>query len=220
MTRALASGSLAFGLLSFVLVSGCASLVGADFDRPGLDGGGSSPREADGQVESGPHVEDAGPTEDGAVRCPPGACCPGCADGQRCVSGQCVCDVSSCQGCCRNNQCLGGKATGACGERGASCETCGADQACNSKCITVTAGCFNFTSSFESSCDDICTRGVGGGAYCSATMCNYRGTPVGGGLLFFGDNCDDPTKGTPALSCGSTFSGSPGKRAMCCCARP
>jgi hypothetical protein len=67
-----------------------------------------------------------------ADRCVSGQCrCGGgsqCGFGQQCVQGTCVCNSSSCGGCCSNNVCYPGTARDRCGASGAICRKC--DQAC------------------------------------------------------------------------------------------
>lgn len=61
-----------------------------------------------------------------------------CASGQRCVSGTCVCDATSCpNGCCKGaNQCLSPSNTSQCGLGGVACQTCGTGQTCpNGACV-------------------------------------------------------------------------------------
>lgn len=51
---------------------------------------------------------------------------PGCATGQRCLAGVCVCDAQTCpNGCCDSaKQCQSGQAPAACGKAGGNCQTC------------------------------------------------------------------------------------------------
>jgi hypothetical protein len=57
----------------------------------------------------------------GECRCGPGTACP---LGQRCSGGNCVCDPSTCNGCCAGPLCLAGAALSACGASGATCVAC------------------------------------------------------------------------------------------------
>ena len=51
--------------------------------------------------------------------------CETCEQGQRCVSGQCVCEPGSCaDGCCQGNTCVPGTAHASCGKGGEACESC------------------------------------------------------------------------------------------------
>jgi hypothetical protein len=65
-------------------------------------------------------------------RCQLGQCrCGGnaqCGFGQQCVQGTCVCNASSCSGCCSNNTCYPGTAKDRCGAGGNTCRKC--DRAC------------------------------------------------------------------------------------------
>lgn len=65
-----------------------------------------------------------------------------CGSGLRCMSGSCVCDSTSCGGCCSAGQCLSGTTNSACGRSGATCSVCSATQTCGSAsgnpCINAT----------------------------------------------------------------------------------
>ena len=72
-----------------------------------------------------------------ANRCVGGACrCgsnPPCGAGLVCESGQCVCNTSSCSGCCSSSTtCEPGNTRDRCGKDGAACRRCSSFQTCNS----------------------------------------------------------------------------------------
>lgn len=57
------------------------------------------------------------------------------------MSGSCVCDATSCGGCCAAGQCQSGTSTSACGSGGAACTVCSTSQLCGygpSPCINAT----------------------------------------------------------------------------------
>ena len=55
-----------------------------------------------------------------------------CPSGERCCSGgSCVCDSTSCNGCCSAGQCNAGTQTSACGTGGNACTACMAGAACS-----------------------------------------------------------------------------------------
>jgi cysteine-rich repeat protein len=64
---------------------------------------------------------------------------PACGTGQRCASGACVCDATSCPtGCCSGNTCMAPSPT-SCGTGGASCVAC--DPARADTCANGTCSC-------------------------------------------------------------------------------
>jgi hypothetical protein len=56
-------------------------------------------------------------------RCQCGLTAP-CASGSRCGNGACVCDATSCPGCCDGDVCRAGTAKGKCGSGGVACASC------------------------------------------------------------------------------------------------
>lgn len=92
---------------------------------------------------------------------------PPCSNGQRCDDGACVCDGSSCVGCCSGDTCLRGDDSGACGAGGGVCEACPASETCaDGVCSSCTAsscaeGC---CSGPTCSTSELATCGVGGNA--------------------------------------------------------
>ncbi|WP_224247489.1 hypothetical protein [Hyalangium gracile] len=60
---------------------------------------------------------------------------PACGFGQTCVGGKCVCNPSSCGGCCFGNLCAPGNSKDACGRNGVECakcrNTCGSTGTCS-----------------------------------------------------------------------------------------
>jgi hypothetical protein len=61
---------------------------------------------------------------------------PPCGTGLKCSAGACVCDPSTCAGCCSaSGQCVGGTMKQACGVGGAACAACaGSSQCVNGAC--------------------------------------------------------------------------------------
>lgn len=66
-------------------------------------------------------------SSDGACRCGSGG---PCGAGQKCVAGACVCDASTCSGCCDGNVCQPGTDKAACGTGGGSCQNCKGNRSC------------------------------------------------------------------------------------------
>ncbi len=68
-------------------------------------------------------------------RCVLGTCRCGsnspCGAGLACVSGQCVCNESSCSGCCLNNVCEPGTLRDRCGQGGVVCRRCSSTETCS-----------------------------------------------------------------------------------------
>lgn len=79
------------------------------------------------------------------VKCGVSVTC-GCGSGQHCnASGQCVCDGTSCGGCCDRTTCLEGRSHDACGYGGAACQVCSPDDRCEprpSGGVCNSIGCF------------------------------------------------------------------------------
>jgi len=103
-----------------------------------------------------------------------------CNIGQRCSAGSCVCDSSSCSGCCNGTTCLGGNATSACGVGGTACVPCTGTQTCtggqcqggSSKCVPVC------TANLD--CQNSCPPTASGINCCDATtnICFVSATTV------------------------------------------
>jgi hypothetical protein len=71
-----------------------------------------------------------------------GASCASCQAQETCSSGVCAastCDAVSCPGgcCSASNTCLTGDTSSACGNGGATCQTCGADESCTQQTCKV-----------------------------------------------------------------------------------
>lgn len=65
-----------------------------------------------------------------------GNCAVGiCPDGLRCADAVCVCDSTSCTGCCAANRCLPGADTSVCGAGGLACKACPLGECVNGKCF-------------------------------------------------------------------------------------
>jgi hypothetical protein len=80
-----------------------------------------------------------------------------CASGLHCVSSACVCDGSSCHGCCSGNVCQTGASDSACGHDGVACAPCKDGTACTQQgaCqMPVWKGCFH--PDVASNCDTYC----------------------------------------------------------------
>ncbi|MGQ0508607.1 MAG: hypothetical protein ACT4TC_25185 [Myxococcaceae bacterium] len=93
--------------------------------------------------------------------CASGQCsCGGqaaCAAGQMCSGGVCVCNTTSCAGCCAGEVCMPGTSPDVCGAGGGTCNVCPQGQTCTGG---VCSGC-NATS---------CATGC-----CSGSTCNPQG---------------------------------------------
>lgn len=62
----------------------------------------------------------------------PQACDDGtCGSGLHCEAGSCVCDPTSCSGCCSAGACVDGTSADTCGSGGNACTVCPAGEACN-----------------------------------------------------------------------------------------
>src|SRR5262249_50203794 len=133
--------SVVGALLAFVLAAGCASIVGADFERPGageLAEAGSA-EDAEGQEgASVPESATAGCARDAAAGCAgkcgrlKGRCaqaldCGGCPSDPRCGGGgPNVCGEGACTPTCAGKRC--GESDGCAGL--CSADSCGAGFAC------------------------------------------------------------------------------------------
>ena len=108
-----------------------------------------------------------------------------CASGQRCITGSCICDATSCgSGCCAANQCVGGTSSSQCGKGGATCMSCSSSQVCQAQscqgcggigqaCCTTGTPCGNFTS---------CVSSVGSQT-CQTCVAHVSVGPVDGCVL-------------------------------------
>ncbi len=104
-------------------------------------------------------------SSEGTCRCGEG---PACEPGQRCVSGACSCDSTSCaSGCCDGTVCLPGDLDTSCGAGGRACDACPSGETCTGG---VCSGCNDTTcpngccSGFTCNTPDVDTCGVHGGA--------------------------------------------------------
>src|SRR6516162_5220612 len=86
----------------------------------GACSGASSSPVSGGGGDAGGNAADTG--TGGAPDGCGGVCAVGtCGPGVHCVNGACVCDSTSCNGCCHGTVCQPGTSPTACGSRGASC---------------------------------------------------------------------------------------------------
>jgi hypothetical protein len=148
-----------------LLVSGalcsCASLIGADFDRPSATDAGVTDATT-ATTSDGAPVADCGACNaqeacdeescSCTATCSGKACgaddgCGGkcthaaCATGELCVNGQCVCDPGTCPGCCLGTACVRGSDTDACGLDGGMCTRCPQDTTCGGGGQPGVCGC-------------------------------------------------------------------------------
>lgn len=118
-----------------------ASCITSEFTAgaPTSDGGNesslmdSSSGGGDGMTtDSGGTPRDAAPNDAAHEGC---AACP---SGTHCVGGSCVCDPTSCTGCCASGYCLAGNDSAACGNGGKACSSCNGlaclGGVCNAQC--------------------------------------------------------------------------------------
>jgi hypothetical protein len=145
--------------------------------------------------------------------------CETCEQGQRCVSGQCVCDPKSCaDGCCQGNTCVAGTAHASCGKGGAACESCSgvcdasrrtcvncvADAQCGGptpRCDTGTGTCVCAkTEQAESRCTDGQDNDCDGLSDCADPDCNAKSCGANGKVCG-GASCACPG-GSTELTCG------------------
>ncbi|HEU0115099.1 MAG TPA: hypothetical protein VFQ80_10505 [Thermomicrobiales bacterium] len=155
-----------------------------------------------------------------------GSCEHACADGQRCVGGNCVCDGTSCpRGCCGGpdgTTCQRGTDDAACGIGGAACQSCGACTTCDgTQCVNATACCGD-TSSCQGGACVACAAGQrcqGGQCVCNAASCP-NGCCNGATCVPFADQTDQRcgTGGAACKSCtGHDTCGGGGTNGACGC---
>lgn len=115
---------------------------------------------------------------------------PACTVGQRCVDGTCLCDTTSCAGCCDGVICLSGNAVDSCGTGGIECIACPASDVCDGG---VCSSCSS----------DSCPMGCCSGATCVAppttTTCGTGGAACAACDPVSSDQCVDG-----ACVCGVT----------------
>ncbi|HEY3449805.1 MAG TPA: hypothetical protein VGK67_25850 [Myxococcales bacterium] len=101
-----------------------------------------------------------------ADRCTDGACKCGsgtaCQKGQRCTPSGCVCDATSCPGCCSGDVCELGNTTSKCGTNGAACAPC--DDLAD-RCTAGVCSCGSGTKC------QVGTSCSGGTCACNSTSC-------------------------------------------------
>lgn len=105
-----------------------------------------------------------------------------CIDGKHCVAGECICDSTSCDGCCTDqDECVadGSQDSETCGTAGEICDVCPSKETCNAGVC--------------SGCADECMDGC-----CSGTECIQAGPGATACNGLSGDAC---------LSCGITANG-------------
>ncbi len=124
--------------------AGCCSGSTCILPSPGACGSGG-----EACLACGAEADNCSPF--GACQCGIG---PVCGSGQRCVSGACVCDPTSCpSGCCAGNTCRRGDVMEACGRGGRACADCtvlGSDN-----CGPVGCRCGN-----GPACKGVCLLGI------------------------------------------------------------
>jgi hypothetical protein len=172
-------------------VVGCADLLGfKSFREEPPDGGATA--------EAGDLV-DAMPADGGADSGSPGAQCDQvCGAGQVCQDGECVCEPSTCAGCCTATTCS--TSWPSCGLGGGACTAC--DQARTDRCDD--AGACVCGSGAPCPADQTC---VGGACTCKAATCA-------------GTCCNDvcvqtATSSTDCGACGHSCLGGPCSSGVC-----
>jgi hypothetical protein len=141
-----------------------------------------------------------------------------CPSGLRCTKNGCLCDTSSCAGCCEGDilgTCRSGAEQNACGTGGATCAACTVDRPCTGGNCTKTP---HFVSCEQVApaglCASVCT---GRGLTCSSSCPNpitHTGTLAG---LAYEDGLCGTTGGiTGLLACSDAFPTGT-QSASCCC---
>jgi hypothetical protein len=150
-------------VIALLLLGGCASIVGADFDRPAALEQGTP----DAGACDDPCPGKCGQTLDGCGKI---ADCGGCPSGQSCGgAGPNVCGTGACTPSCTDKACgasdgCGGVCKGACPDAGPTCtpscggKACGASDGCGGSCNEGTCGAG--------------LRCVKGACACDATSCS------------------------------------------------
>jgi hypothetical protein len=128
-----------------------------------------------------------------------------CGDGQRCVSNVCVCDTTSCTGCCSAETCEPGTDNAACGHGGGACQTCAAAAICGTGDCGTCGGNGQMCCA-GSSCASPLTCGGGG----QAAVCGCTPSCVGKGC-----GADDGCGGTCMQ--GSCLAGQTCAGGVCAC---
>ena len=148
-----------------------------------------------------------------------GTCASGsCGSGQRCAGGVCVCDVTSCSGCCSGATCSPGTSPAACGLFGGACASCGTGTCTGGTCVTgpTWSACVPITESCNTACaaaGQSCVQACGTSPalmvelYSDGACTNYQ---------------EGYSEGIPSqipLVCGFTnpAGGSTGASMKCCC---
>ncbi len=132
---------------------------------------------------------------------------PPCNDGQHCVSGQCLCDQTSCgTGCCdAANVCQAGNDPNACGSAGNQCDT-----GCNACADGVCDTC-------KSTCSGCCSGSTCHDSPSAATGCGVNGGKCGACDPGGADSCSP----TGECECGNTgaqcVAGQRCKNSQCVC---
>lgn len=106
---------------------------------------------------------------------------PACEVGQHCSHGLCLCDGSSCLGCCSGEECLLGGTQDACGSAGGICDECPETETCIGGSCT---GC-DVVACFDGCCSGIHCRDP------SLLSCGADGQPCVACNLVETDRCVD-----------------------------
>lgn len=138
---------------------------------------------------------------DGSCACGPGG---PCGPGQRCVSGTCRCDSTSCpDGCCAGNQCRARSAS-TCGVAGEACTTCSSTLADNcdeaGDCVCGSRPACSMGQRCVGG-DCVCDGTSCAGGCCSGPVCTSPPTVANCGTGGFACTACDPAK---ADGCGAT----------------
>ncbi|MBN2498152.1 MAG: hypothetical protein JXR96_26415 [Deltaproteobacteria bacterium] len=122
-----------------------------------------------------------------------------CLDGQRCVSGACICDAYSCDGCCDGPTCRRGDEDAFCGSGGVPCEDC-SPGICGA--AGVCSGCNAET------CPDGCCTGATCHSPPALAHCGLLGEACVDCDALRSDNCSP----AGACLCGTRAACRPGQR--------
>jgi hypothetical protein len=126
----------------------------------------------DGCCKDGACVPAAAQSDDACGKA--GAACGACSEGEACSAGTCSCGADSCDGCCRNGDCVRASDM-ACGADGASCVACergthcaGGDCVCDR--VSCPSGCCDAAGACQMPSAAACGTG---GAMCKACMLSH-----------------------------------------------
>ena len=176
---------------------GCADVLGfKSFQEEARDAGidASSPGSPDATTAEPDGSGNPPPAEGGMPS--GGPCTPACSAGQACQNGTCVCDPTTCTGCCSGTACsmswpgcgTGGGACAGCDARSDRCDAkggcaCGTGVECavGQKCVGGACTC-DATSCSGTCCGNACVELAKDGANCGACGHSCQGATCSSGI--------------------------------------